>query len=290
MQRTAVTALAAVGVAAASLGVPSANAATLEQLINNNLTFTLEDNSAEDLGVDQNNNGLLDVGDTLRGVFAFESFVAMPSGAAFPLNGTDNSAVHGLFEIEVRDKNQVSAGSFTFGFQPHAGFESVYGPGAMVALYESNTALNPFACGTKDACEAGATNGDLRLVLGFAEGKENIWGAGPAPDDIEAARDIAFAANIGQYGARINVLESNLAVPPFIDLTYGSFIAGEFVNFPAEVILSGQILGSGGIDSEYPTFDDADIQMAVVPIPAALPLFLASLGALGMIGRRRNAT
>jgi hypothetical protein len=288
MQRTAVTALAAAAVATGAIGIPAAEAATLEQLINQNLRFTFEDNSAEDLGVDQNNNGLLDVGDTLRGVFSFESFVSQPSGEAFPLNGTTNSAVHGLFEIEAREKNEVSPGAFTFDFQPHAGFESDFGDGAMVALWESDTLLNPFACGTKAACEAGATAGDLRLVLGFDEG-ENIWGAGPAPDDISAARDVAFAANIGQYGARINVLESTLDVPPFIDLTDGSIIAGELVNFPAQVILSGQILGSAGIDSEYPTFNDADIQMSVVPIPAALPLFLAGLGALGMIGWRRNA-
>lgn len=287
MQRTAVTALAAAALATGAIGVPSADAATLEQLVRQNLSFSLEDNSAEDLGVDQNANGLLDVGDTLKGVFSFENFVGLPSGETFPLNGTDNSAVHGLFEIEVAEKNG-SAGAFTFDFQPHAGFESAFGDGAMVALWESGTPLNVFNCGTKAACEAGATEGDLALVLGFDEG-ENIWGAGPAPDDIEAAREISFTSNIGTYGARINVLESNINVPEFLDLTAASVIAGELVDFPAQVILSGQILGSAEIDSEYPTFDDADIQMSVVPIPAALPLFLAGLGALGMVGWRRNA-
>jgi hypothetical protein len=76
---------------------------------------------------------------------------------------------------------------------------------------------------------------------------------------------------------------------PFIDITDPSVIAGKEVSFPAQVIGSGQILGSAGMNSEYPIFNEGDIQLRVVPIPAALPLFLAGLGALGVIGWRRNA-
>jgi len=294
MHRRAFTALAAAAVATGALSVPAADAATLEQLINAHPQFTFEDDSAEGLGVDANNNNRLDVGDTLRGVISFQSFIAQPSGTTFPLDGATNDAVHGLFEIRASQKTTAPGGGFTYRFEPYAPFAAEVGgvPNAMIGLWTSGTRLNPYACGTISACEAGATaGGDPKLVLGFEEGKQNIWGAGPLPtDDINAARGVSFGSPIGEgYGLRINVLSDDLDVLPFIDLTDTSIIAGQAFNFPAEVIGSGNVLGSARINSEFPTFDDADIQMAVVPVPAALPLFLAGLGALGMIGWRRNA-
>ena len=293
MHRTALTAVAAVAAATASLGVSAANAATVEQLVRENLQWVFEDDSVERLGVDQNDNGRLDVGDTLRGVVAFQQFVALPSGTTIQLDGVDNSTVHGLFEIEVQDKTEAGPGLFNFNFGPHSGFESETGvSGAMIALWENEAPaprLFPYECTSIEGCEGAATAGERILVLGFDEERENIWGAGPLPDDLEAARDVAPGANVGTYGFRINVLESELDLDlPFVDVEGGSLIAGQFYDFGAQVVGSGQILGTAGTDSPFPAFDDADIQMAVVPIPAALPLFLAGLGALGMIGWRRN--
>ncbi len=305
MHRTSLTAVAAAAVATASLSVPAANAATVTQLILDNFQdgqsrWQLEDDSVERLGVDANNNGLLDVGDTLRGIVAFQQFVALPSGTVTLLDGVNNSTVHGLFEIEVTEKTQVAPNAFNFQFGPHSGFEDEIGvSGAMVAIWENPAPaprLDPYdaspgaACATVAGCEDAATQGDRILVAGFDPAKENIWGAGPLPDDIEAARGVAPSANVGTYGFRINVLEDDLDLPlPFVDVEGGSIIAGEFYDFPAEVVGSGQILGTAGTNSPFPAFDDADLQFAVIPVPAALPLFLAGLGALGMIGWRRNA-
>lgn len=296
MHRTAFTALAAAAVATGAIGIPAADAATLEQLINTNLQFTFEDDNAEDIAVDNDGNGLLDVGDTLRGVFSFPQLLNSSSGESFPLNGTTNSAVHGLFEIQVESKNQVSPASgitpalYNFTFEPHNGFAAeVDGvDGAMVGIWESDTPLNPYGCGSKEACEDGATNGALRMVLGIGEDGEGLWGASSAPDDLGALDDVALAANTSTYSFRIDVLEDDLDTLPFIDITEASIINGELVDFPAEVVGSGQILGPVG-NGPYPASSDIDMEMAVVPIPAALPLFLAGLGALGMIGWRRNA-
>jgi hypothetical protein len=280
MQRTAFTALAAAAVATGALSIPAADAATLEQLISQNFQFTFEDDSAEDIGNDENGNGSLDQGDTLRGVFSFPFFNNTVTGERFSLDGTTNSAVHGVFEAEVATKSSAGDGVFNYTFEPYGPFaQRVDGPdGAMIALYESAEPLNPFNCGDKDACEAAATNGDLRLVLGFEDGTGD-WTAGPAPDNLEAARTVAQADNIAPYDFELSVLENNVTSLDFINVP----------GFETEVIGSGQILGSAESSSPFPTFDDADIQMSVVPVPAALPLFLAGLGALGMIGWRRNA-
>jgi len=281
MHRKAFTALAAAAVATGALSVPAADAATVEQLINNQinnnqLKFRFEDDSAEDLSVDGNGNGLLDQGDTLRGVFSFPQFVNNASGAAARLDGTTNSAVHGVYEAQVAQKTPAGGGTFTYSFQPYAPFAAEVGnvPGAIVGLWESGTPLNPFSCGTKAACEASAKAGTLRLALGFEAGTDTFT-TGTFPDNLQLARGVEQAVNIAPYNFQISVLSDNLP--------------GLTLPLVPEVVGSGQILGSAGSSSPYPTFDDADIQMAVVPVPAALPLFLAGMGALGMIGWRRNA-
>lgn len=289
MHRRAFTALAAVVVAAGAFRMPGADAATLEELITPDQQWIFEGYGAEDLGVDQDEKGQLDESDTLRSIFSFSRIVAEPSGTTFQLDGITNSALHGLSEVEVAKKTEVSPGLYIVDFQPYGPFERDFGEGAMAVLWESNTPLNPSACGTKSTCEAAATAGDIRLVFGFDEEKQNVWGAGPISDDITGARGVAKETAIGKYAFRMNVLSDDLGVPPFIDITEPSVVAGKEVSFPAQIIGSGQVFGSAGTDSEYPVFNDANIRLAVVPIPATLPLFLAGLGALGMIGWRRDA-
>jgi hypothetical protein len=287
MLRTAFTALAVAAVSTGALGVPAASAATLGQLINNNQRFILEDDSAEDLNVDRNDDGLLDIGDTLRGIFSFPFFQNSVTGERSVLDGTANSAVHGVFEAEVLTKtgagqNPAGLDVFNYTFGPYAPFATEVGgvEGAIIGLWESSEYLNPFNCGaTKAACEEAAKEGDLRLVLGFEEGT-GTFTTSPLPDDLDLARDVSQSRNIGTYQFDMSVLLNAVTDLPFINVP----------GFDSEVLGSGQILGSAGNTGPYPTFNDADIEMAVVPIPAALPLFLAGLGALGMIGRRRNAT
>jgi hypothetical protein len=288
MHARAFTALAAAVVTAGVFGVPAADAATLEELITSSGQWVFEGDGAEDLGLDQNGNGRLDKGDTLRSIFSFSRIVAEPSGTTFHLDGITNSALHGLSEVEVAKKTEVSPGVYIVEFQRHGHFEEDFGEGAMAVLWESNTPLNPSECGTKSTCEAAATAGDIRLILGFDKEKQNVWGAGPISDDIDGARRVPVETIIGKYAFRMNVLSNDLGAENVIDITDPSIIAGKEVSFPAQGIGSGHVFGSAGTDSEFPLFNDANIRLRVVPIPAALPLFLAGLGALGMIGWRGN--
>jgi hypothetical protein len=281
MHRTAFTALAAAAVATGALGIPAANAATLEDLISQNLQFVFEDDSVEDLNVDTGTQGVLDEGDSVRGVFSFPFLRSTTTGERVRLNGTTNSALHGLFEIEVTDKTEVAPGVFNFTFGPHDDFAADVGEveGATVGLWESSTELNPSVCGTKAACEAAATAGTLRLVLG---GDDTTW-TGTGADDIDELRNTPQGTNAAQFNFGIDVLEQNFegGELPFIPVTADGI--------SADAVGSGSLLGTQGLDTEFAATNDADIQMSVIPIPAALPLFLAGLGALGMVGWRRNA-
>lgn len=288
MHGRAFTAFAAAAVAAGVFGVPAADAATLEKLITSSRQWIFEGDGAEDLGLDQNENGRLDKGDTLRSIFSFSRIVAEPSGTTFQLDGITNSTLHGLSEVEVAKKTEVFPGVYVVDFQPHGPFEKDFGEGAMAVLWESNAPLNPSECGTKSTCEAASTAGDIRLILGFDKEKQNVWSAGPISDDIEGARRVPVETIIGKYAFRMNVLSDDLGAANFIDITEPSIIAGQEVSFPAQGIGSGHVFGSAGTGSEYPLFNDANIRLRVVPTPAALPLFLAGLGALAMIGWRRN--
>lgn len=298
MQRTAVMALAAAAVATGAIGIPAAEAATLEQLIRENLRWNFNDDSAEFQVRDVDNSGTLDLQDRLRGVIKIDEFIAQPGGPAFLLNGVANSAVHGLFEIEVTSKDPTgTAGQFLYRFGPSEAFETELGvQGAMVGLWESNATFqpkdpSPGACDTIPNCEAKATAGVRQLVLGFDgdPDRDNVWGTGPVTDDLSDARLVTEGATLGTLDYRLNVLDSNLNVPEFIDVGGLSIIGDEVFDGPAHAVGSGQVQGIFNNQTPYQAFDQASITMAVVPIPAALPLFLAGLGALGMIGWRRNA-
>jgi len=52
-------------------------------------------------------------------------------------------------------------------------------------------------------------------------------------------------------------------------------------------ILSIELL-EGGQPGNFETFDMDNVRVAAVPIPAALPLFLSAIAALGFLGRRRK--
>ena len=135
MHRTAFTALAVAAVSTGALGVPAASAATLEQLISQSNRFFLEDDSVERL-IDRNNNTTVDEGDSVGGVVALRAFVEQPSGTTRLLDGVQNSALHGLFQLQVTAKTQA-AGGFTYQFGPDSEFGTSLGvPGAMFALWE----------------------------------------------------------------------------------------------------------------------------------------------------------
>src|SRR3546814_19294947 len=82
----------------------AAQAADLQGLIDSlgSIDFRLEDDSIELHAVDTNNNGLLDVGDTLRGIAEFTAFPSNYGTCQAPLNGTHTTHNSPLQPAEAR--------------------------------------------------------------------------------------------------------------------------------------------------------------------------------------------
>lgn len=277
--------MTALGVAVAPT---TSSAATIQQLVTAHPNFQFEDDSAEGLGVDEGQQGVLEPGDTLRGIATFQAFRSL-TDASFnvPLNGVDNSALNAIFEIEVDTVTPTTGGNANFTFVPHADFVSRNGlaDGSMVALYEGDTPVNPFACPSVDACEGGVTSGTHILSLGFSDDQPNEWTADNLPADLTTLANSPVTESVGFYNFQLAVLENALGVP-FAPITIGD--AG-----PADAFGSGSVKGILGNDNQpvttvYSSIDDTDIQLSAVPVPAALPLFLAAVAGLGLVGWRRS--
>jgi len=84
----------------------------------------------------------------------------------------------------------------------------------------------------------------------------------------------------------------------FADLTtqlvgteISNLFEGQFFGIVSDMaILSIELLEGtqGGPLANFETFDMSNARVAAVPIPAALPLFLSAIAALGFLGRRRK--
>jgi hypothetical protein len=220
--RDGLLATAAAGALVLGMGIGAASAGTALSSLVYPVTL-LEDNDAESIGTDSGSNGLLDVGDTFRGILQIQTFA---DGAGVGLDHTlaassGNNTLTGIFEVEIKSRTLLFSGAqfgsvtsdvYAFTFGPTAAFEATYGTGAMVALYEdtlddynSGTGCTTGAGGT---CEATVTNGTLWMVLGFggedggagadattdATGDEG-WRA-TGPEDPTVADEFATNANV----------------------------------------------------------------------------------------------
>ncbi len=72
-------------------------------------------------------------------------------------------------------------------------------------------------------------------------------------------------------------------------VAYGSSVTGQFFGFVSDVPILSILIdeaSAGGADQSF-DMDNARL-VSAVPIPAALPLFLSAIVALGFLGRRRK--
>ena len=131
--------LASTGLALAfGLCASAANAADIDSLIFPNELNQFSDNSAESQNVDLNGNGLLDVGDTLRGILDIGTIEDLSGGGGTRAIGgtgvdsTGNNELTAIFEAEILtitgerlDPLGNAIADFTFG--PNAAFISEFG-------------------------------------------------------------------------------------------------------------------------------------------------------------------
>ncbi len=224
-------------------------------------------------------DGSLDVGDVLFGIAQIESI-----GDATTRLTTNSSApteVTAIFSAQVTSKVALGGGFFLFEFDPFAGFEAVWGDGAMAAFFE-DTPPDFSELGTLAASVATAADGLHLLTIGFAGEAGEAWTA-TANDDTAAA--------LGSFFASLNRIISpgfaNDLAGLDIAVSQASILGGGLLT---QFFLSGQVFDNRDSNSNttWPIRDSADLFFEIVPEPASIVAW-GLLGAVGLVvGYRRR--
>jgi hypothetical protein len=309
---------AALGALALGFGSSSASALTIQDYMFANTLWN--DESGESQHIDLNGNGLLDVGDTLRGILHINQSnnQTPPGGSIIP--AAQNNEITMIFEAQVATKTLTGANAlgplYTFTFVPVGGVNGTgfVAPGvsnvagAMVAIYfDSDASTNTFELNgptcTSTApggnCEQNASDGSLVLVLGQGSDPDYQWFAQNANDNVNNAEEINTATPIGDFHAFLQILTNNTGKgfsPIGEGLFDNPFDGGDG---KIDIVASGTLRGSCAVSDTFPNpcptpatdyqaEDKTDFTFNTIPEPATLTFLGASLLGMGIATRRRR--
>ncbi|MFO1386193.1 MAG: PEP-CTERM sorting domain-containing protein [Chitinivorax sp.] len=252
----------------------------------------LSDNSAETIIKAQNstsNPKLLEVGDRLHGIFTIETIEKSPNPKRL-LGTGGNYDLSGIFDITVTGKNG-GPGAYSFTFAPTASFQALYGSGAMIAFFEdpvnNYTRTTDATCTSSAAggnCEQNITDGNLLWVAGFGTSLD-FWQANSITDNIAQIGAIPAPNNGGTYNLGLSQLAGGTG--PSLGLV-NCFNLHTFTPTQNNICGSGSLLGTGGVNTPYTSFDNVDFTINVNKVPEPAILGLMGLGLIGMAAGRRK--
>lgn len=269
----------------------------------------VSDDNAEFLIDRGGEEGILDVGDSIRGVVNFN---AINSSAANLGGLTSNAELTGIFQIQVTGKIAQNDGSFLFTFGPDSEFDVadqvLGGSGnqnnALVLLW--NDASNNFDFFTDvNTAENTARDGDFVWAIGFdnpdqAARVENGsivsdngegWVA-QGGEAFTAAAGVNPASLIGSANFAANLVGSGDGADSYIlDQALGGFLAALFGADPdslVQFIGNSTVNGASGALAQagWDASSQTEFSFVAIPTPAAIGPGLVLMGML--FARRRR--
>jgi len=269
------------------------------------------DNSAESQGVDDNDDGFLGVGDTLRGTFDIQTIEDLSGGGGTTTYGADGvNELSGIFEIEVAtikvtDDPDGSCSVATcdavgdsltgdetadYTFTSYTAFNTEFSLSGttMVVFFEDSTP-DFDRTGTIANAETTATNGTKVVEIGFSGDVDEFWLATDVPTNTTLAGSVPAGTGIGGFNLALGFLYNTL-FGGWLQVTTGCPIFPATCPGDALVDIRGQggVLGTDGATTGYDVFDNVDLVFRPIPEPGTLGMLGIGLLGLGFFLRTRQ--